>query len=122
MAVTALTPPTVRVDGEQVLINGFAEPDPSVVAAVGAAADPEEALHQLLCMGARQASLATGAGSLHELESRTGAHLEALTDSTSEVVARSLSALSTNATKLFGAKALGPADDDDARRGPATAP
>jgi len=104
VSITTLKTPAITVVDEQVLIDGFAEGDPGVVATVRAAPDASEAVHQLLHLGSRLAALATGSGSLSELESRTGARLEALTDSATQVVSSGLNAFRESAAKLFGAE------------------
>jgi hypothetical protein len=104
MSVTALPPPTVRLEGERVLINGFIETHPSVVAAIKVAAEPGMPPTSFFIMANDWLRWRRARAPLHELESPTGARLEALTDSTSEVVAIGLSSLSESAVKLFGAK------------------
>lgn len=103
MSVSPLPNTTVRVEGAQVVFDGFIEDDRHVVDLLSAAVDPEGSAHNVLHLGAHLAGLAAGTGGLAELENRVGTRLDSLADATQTTVTTGLTALADQSRALLAA-------------------
>lgn len=103
MAITPLPTPSVHLEVDRVVLDGFVETDHHVLEALATCPDPETCVHQLLQLGARLSALAAGTGGLAELEARVGTRLDSLAGTTELSVQAGLRSLAEQARALFAA-------------------